>query len=68
MVDMIQTSCDYRSKLDKAMTAFSLFIHDLCPDARMEVSFVRYEDEEPISGLRCLLFFLRKSVRLLPTV
>jgi hypothetical protein len=32
MVDMIQTSCDYRTKLDKSMTAFSLFIHDLCPD------------------------------------
>ena len=44
MVDMIQTSRDYRSKLDKAVTAFSLFIHDLCPDARLEVSFVRYED------------------------
>jgi hypothetical protein len=38
MVDMIQTSRDYRSKLDKTVTAFSLFIHDLCPDARLEVS------------------------------
>jgi hypothetical protein len=46
MVDMIQTSRDYRSKLDKAVTAFSLFIHDLCPDARLEVSFVRYEEED----------------------
>ena len=46
MVDMIQTSRDYRIKLDKSVTAFSLFIHDLCPDARLEVSFVRYEDED----------------------
>jgi hypothetical protein len=42
MVDMIQTSRDYRTKLDKSMTAFSLFIHDLCLDARLEISFVRY--------------------------
>jgi hypothetical protein len=46
MVDIIQTSRDYRAKLDKAVTAFSLFIHDLCPDARLEISFVRYEDED----------------------
>ena len=46
MADMIQTSRDYRTKLDKSMTAFSLFIHGLCPDARLEVSFVRYEDED----------------------
>jgi hypothetical protein len=29
-----------------AVTAFSLFIRDLCPDARLEISFVRYEDED----------------------
>jgi len=46
MADMIQASRDYRTKLDKAAAAFSLFIHDLCPDARLEVSFVRYEDED----------------------
>jgi hypothetical protein len=46
MADMTQISRNYRTKLDKAVTAFSLFIHDLCPDARLEVSFVRYEDED----------------------
>ena len=46
MADMIQASRDYRTKLDKAVTAFSLFIHDLCPDAHLEISFVRYEDED----------------------
>ena len=46
MVDMIQTSRDDRTKLDKVVTAFSLFIHDLCPDAHLEISFVRYEDED----------------------
>lgn len=46
MTDTIQTSRDYRTQLDKAMTTFSLCIHALCPDARLEVSFVRYEDED----------------------
>ena len=46
MADKIQTPRDYRTRLDKAVTTFSLFIHDLCPDARLEVSFVRYEDED----------------------
>jgi len=46
MADMTQISRDYRIKLDKAVTAFSLFIHALCPDAQLEVSFVRYENED----------------------
>lgn len=46
MADRIQASRDYRTKLDKSVTAFSLFIRDLCPDARLEISFVRYEDED----------------------
>jgi len=33
MADIIPTSREYRTRLDKAVTAFSLFIHDLCPDA-----------------------------------
>ena len=31
---------------DAAVTALSLFIRDLCLDAQLEVSFVRYEDED----------------------
>lgn len=46
MADMLQTAREHRARLDKAVTAFSLFIHDLCPGARLEVSFVRYEDED----------------------
>jgi hypothetical protein len=46
MAEMTQTFADYRSRLDAAVTAFSLFIRDLCPEARLEISFVRYEDEE----------------------
>jgi len=42
----IQTLSDYRDRLDVAVTAFSLFICDLCPEARMEISFTRYEDED----------------------
>ena len=41
-----QTISDNRDRLDAAVTAFSLFIRDLCPEARMEISFTRYEDED----------------------
>ena len=41
-----QTISDYRDRLDTAVTAFSLFICDLCPEARMDISFTRYEDED----------------------
>ena len=41
-----QTLSDYRDRLDATVTAFSLFICDLCPEARMEISFTRYEDED----------------------
>ncbi len=41
-----QTISDYRDRLDAVVTAFSLFIRDLCPEARMEISFTRYEDED----------------------
>ena len=37
---------DYRCRLDAAVTALSVFIRDLCPEARLEISFVRYEDED----------------------
>ena len=29
-----------------SVTAFSFFIRDLCPEARLEISFTRYEDED----------------------
>jgi hypothetical protein len=41
-----QTLSDHRDRLDAAVTAFSLFIRDLCPEARLEISFTRYEDED----------------------
>lgn len=46
MAEMIQTLSDYRSRLDAVVTAFSLFIRDLCPEAKLEISFVRYEEED----------------------
>jgi hypothetical protein len=46
MAEMLQTFSDYRSRLDTAVTAFSLFIRDLCPEAQLEISFVRYEEED----------------------
>lgn len=46
MAGTIQTVTDYRNRLDAAVTAFSLFIRDLCPEAHLEISFVRYEEED----------------------
>ena len=46
MAQMIQTFPEYRTRLDATVTAFSLFIRDLCPEARLEISFARYEDED----------------------
>jgi hypothetical protein len=46
MAGTIQTLTDYRNRLDSAVTAFSLFIRNLCPEAHLEISFVRYEDED----------------------
>ena len=46
MAKITQTLSDYRDRLDAAVTAFSLFIRDLCPEARFEISFTRYEDED----------------------
>jgi hypothetical protein len=46
MVQNTQTLSDYRDRLDAVVTAFSHFIRDLSPEARMEISFTRYEDED----------------------
>ena len=46
MAQTFQTHVDYRSRLDAAVTSLSLFIRDLCPEAGLEISFVRYEDED----------------------
>ena len=37
---------DHRAAIDAAVTAFSLFIRDLCAEARLEISFARYEEED----------------------
>jgi hypothetical protein len=46
MAGTSQTVIDYRNRLDAAVTAFSIFIRDLCPEACLEISCVRYEDED----------------------
>ena len=43
MTPPLQTVLDYRTRLDTAVISFSRYIHDLCPDARLEISFVRHE-------------------------
>lgn len=46
MARTTQALTDYRDRLDANVTAFSLFIRDLCPEARLDISFSRYEDED----------------------
>lgn len=41
-----QTVSNYRGRLDAAVTALSFFIRDVCPEAGLEISFARYEDED----------------------
>ena len=41
-----QALTDYRNRLDATVTAFSLFIRDLCSEARLKISFARYEEED----------------------
>jgi len=46
MAGTTQALIDYRNRLDAAVTNFSMFIHDLCHEAQLEISFARYEDED----------------------
>jgi len=46
MARKTEPATHYRSRLDAAVTALSFFIRDLCPEAQLEISFVRYEDED----------------------
>lgn len=46
MARKTQIVTNYRGRLDAAVTALSFFIRDLCPEAQLEISFVRYEDED----------------------
>ena len=66
MVEGIQTLTSYRDRLDAVVTAFSHFIRDLCSEARLEISFVRYEDEDAQSGSHCPQPTRPQSARYLP--
>ena len=55
MAEMTPTFADYRSRLDAAVTAFSLFLRDLCPEAQLEISFIRYSERAaPCLFLSCI--------------
>lgn len=41
-----QTIDDYRKLLETQLTELSLYAKALCPDAKIEVSTVQYEDED----------------------
>lgn len=40
------SSTDRRSLLDSKLTELGLYAKELCPDARVEMSTIRYEDED----------------------
>ena len=67
MAQTILTLPDYRARLDAAVTDLSLFIRELYPEAQMEVSFVRYEDEDAHIWVSLPSTFLRKSGSTWPT-
>lgn len=46
MAQTTPTVADYRRRLDAAVTALSLFIHDLCPEPRLGISLARCGDED----------------------
>ena len=48
MTQTVQTRDDYRERLGAAVTAFSHFIRDLCPEARLDTSFFHYDAEDAL--------------------
>lgn len=46
-----QKSAEYRQRLDALVTAFSLFIRDLCPEADLDISFACYDEDAHIRVL-----------------
>lgn len=46
MADTASTTSGRKALLDKSLTDFTLFILKTCPEARLEVSLARYEDED----------------------
>jgi hypothetical protein len=41
-----RTVADRRALLDSKLTELGLYAKELCPDARVEMSLVRYDDED----------------------
>ena len=48
MTQTVQTDDDYRERLGAAVIAFSRFIRDLCPEARLDTSFFHYDTEDAL--------------------
>ena len=48
MTQTVQTRDDYRERLGAAVVAFSRFIRDLCPEARLDTSFFHYDTEDAL--------------------
>jgi hypothetical protein len=46
MARTVQEFTEYRHRLDTAVTALSLFIREICPEAQLDIAFTRYEDED----------------------
>ena len=48
MTPTVQTRDDYRERLGAVVIAFSHFIRDLCPEARLDTSFFHYDTEDAL--------------------
>jgi hypothetical protein len=46
MARTVQALAKYRHRLDAAVTALSLFIRQICPEAQLDIAFTRYEEED----------------------
>jgi hypothetical protein len=46
MAKPLPLGTDRRTLADQYVTDFSVYIKDLCPGADLEISFVRYEEED----------------------
>ena len=46
MAKRVRHEVDRRALVDQHVTALSLFIKDRCPDAELEITFTRYEEED----------------------
>ena len=46
MAENVSALSDHHGLLDRYLTSFGLLVKELCPDAELDISLIRYEDED----------------------